>query len=257
MSYGWGIAAILILFVGMAMADLASSMPTSGGLYYWTHRLGPAKYRNYLSWLVGYSSFLGNITAVSSLAWAAAGIFLAAASLNDPNFSPTTAMQFGLFIGVLVFVGIACAWGTEIINRLQTASIIINALLILVTIVGLPIGMRHNLNTAAYTFGSFENLTGWNDGFAFILSFLAPVWTICSFDSAVSISEEATNAATAVPWAIVGAISSAGITGFIVLIILSLCMGPSLALVYDTNQPLAYIYLQGEYRPLRVPRHPS
>lgn len=35
-----------------------------------------------------------------------------------------------------------------------------------------------------------------------------------SFDSSVHISEEAANAATAVPWAIVGAISVAGILGW-------------------------------------------
>jgi amino acid transporter len=46
-----------------------------------------------------------------------------------------------------------------------------------------------------------------------------------SFDSAVSISEEATNAATAVPWAIVGAIASATISGFAILVILALTMG--------------------------------
>jgi amino acid transporter len=70
----------------------------------------------------------------------------------------------------------------------------------------------------------------WPNGFAFFLSFLAPLWTICpshfhrldpvtehtagSFDSSVHISEEASNAATAVPWAIVLAIALAGILGW-------------------------------------------
>jgi hypothetical protein len=75
-------------------------------------------------------------------------------------------------------------------------------------------------------------VNGWPNGFAFILSFLAPLWTICksnhrphlsnsllitskgSFDSSVHISEEASNAAVAVPWAIVGAIGIAGILGW-------------------------------------------
>ncbi len=35
MIYGWlGITA-LVACVGMGMAELASSMPTSGGMYYW------------------------------------------------------------------------------------------------------------------------------------------------------------------------------------------------------------------------------
>lgn len=70
MVWGWAVSAILIMFIGLAMVchasraggtkltfhlqgELASSMPTSGGLYFWTHRLAPPKYRNFLAWLVG------------------------------------------------------------------------------------------------------------------------------------------------------------------------------------------------------------
>ncbi|CDZ98333.1 amino acid transporter [Phaffia rhodozyma] len=244
MTWGWLLAGFLILFVGGAMADLASSMPTSGGLYYWTHRLAHPDYRDFLAWMVGYNSFLGNISAVSSLAWATSGVIYAAVSINDNSFTASTAQVFGLYIGILILMGVFCAYGTNILARLQTPSVILNVLLLLVTIIGLPIAMRKDLNSASYTFGGWENLTGWNNGFAFILSFLAPVWTICSFDSAVSISEEATNAAIAVPVAIVGAIGSATITGFAVLVIFALTMGSDIEAVYnsDIGQPLAYIY---------------
>lgn len=57
-------------------------------------------------------------------------------------------------------------------------------------------------------------VTGWTDGYTFILSFLSPLWTIAGFDSSVHISEEASNAAIAVPWAIVSAIGIAGILGW-------------------------------------------
>lgn len=129
--------------------------------------------------MVGYNSLLGNIAATSSLAWGAAGIIFAAGSIADNTFSPTTAQTFGLYVGILLFVGALCAYGTTALGRLQTPNVILNVLLILVTIIGLPIARRHNLNPASYTFGGFDNLTGWNNGFAFILSFLAPVWTIC------------------------------------------------------------------------------
>ena len=39
------------------------------------------------------------------------------------------------------------------------------------------------------------------------------LFLVGGFDSAVHISEEATNAATAVPWAIVGSITVAGVLG--------------------------------------------
>lgn len=35
MVWGWFLASMFIFFVGLAMADLGSAMPTSGGLYWW------------------------------------------------------------------------------------------------------------------------------------------------------------------------------------------------------------------------------
>lgn len=246
MNWGWFLAGGLILFIGLSMAELASSMPTSGGLYFWTHRLGPPKYRNLLAWFVGYNSFLGNVAATSSLAWACAGIVFAAVSIADNTFTPTTGQTFGLYVGILLAVGALCAYGSEILIFLQTPNVILNALLILATVIGLPIARRKELNTAEYTLGDFTNLTGWPPGMAFLLSMLAPVWTICSFDCAVSLSEEASNASTAVPWAIVLAIGIATLAGGLIMIILSLTMGTDLAAINDSaiGQPLAYIYDQ-------------
>lgn len=100
------------------------------------------------------------MAAVSSLAWACAGIFFAAASLNDPDFEVSVYAKFGLYVGILVFCGVFCAYGTTIFARLQTPSVMLNVALALVTIVGLPIARRSELNTAQFTFGGWANLTG-------------------------------------------------------------------------------------------------
>ena len=141
--------------------------------------MGPPKYRNLLAWFVGYNSFLGNVAATSSLAWACANIIFAAVSIADNSFTPTTEQTFGLFVGILITVGALCAYGSELLIKLQTPNVILNALLILATVIGLPIARRKELNTAEYTLGDFTNLTGWSSGMAFLLSMLAPVWTIC------------------------------------------------------------------------------
>lgn len=47
------------------------------------------------------------------------------------------------------------------------------------------------------------SVSTWPDGFAFILGFLAPLWVVGGFDSTVHIGEEARNASTAIPWAVV------------------------------------------------------
>ena len=97
---------------------------------------------------------------MSSLAWACAGIFFAAASLNDPTSEFTVYSKFGLYVGILVFCGVFCAYGTTLFARLQTPSVLLNVALALVTIIGLPIARRSELNTAQFTFGGWGNLTG-------------------------------------------------------------------------------------------------
>ena len=46
-------------------------------------------------------------------------------------------------------------------------------------------------------------VSGWNNGFAFIIGFLTPLWVVGVFDSIVHVSEEATNAKVALPFAII------------------------------------------------------
>lgn len=53
MVWGWLAASTLIMFVGLALAELASAAPTSGGLYFWTWTFSPPQYKKVLAWLVG------------------------------------------------------------------------------------------------------------------------------------------------------------------------------------------------------------
>jgi hypothetical protein len=48
-------------------ADLASAMPTTGGLYFWTHYFAGRQWKNPLSFLIGYSNTLGLIGGMCSV----------------------------------------------------------------------------------------------------------------------------------------------------------------------------------------------
>jgi len=89
-------------------------------------------------------------------------------------------------------------------------------------IIALPAATPKELrNEASFAFGGFVNcecdsyhfkfnfltiytlVSRWSDGFAFIVSFLTPLWTLGAFDASLHLSEEATNASTAIPYAII------------------------------------------------------
>jgi amino acid transporter len=73
------------------------------------------------------------------------------------------------------------------------------------------------------------------------------IFLLSGYDSAVHISEEASNAARAVPMAIVGAISVAGVLGTAIMIVLAFCMGNDLDAIMTSsvNQPVRWACLAG------------
>ncbi|TFK26149.1 amino acid transporter [Coprinopsis marcescibilis] len=245
MVWGWLVASLLILCVGMSMGELASAAPTSGGLYFWAYSLSSPRWKRLMCWIVGYANTIGNVAAVASIDWGCAIQVMAAVTIaTDGEFSPTNPQLFGTFAAVVVTHGIVCCLGTAVLARLQTVYIILNILLCMVVIVVLPITTPPEFrNTPQTALFEFTNFNGWPNGFAFICSFLAPLWTICSFDSSVHIAEEASNAAVSVPWGIVNAISVAGILGWAINMVLAFCMGPDLEGLWNSDQPMAVIFV--------------
>ncbi|KAJ7227655.1 APC amino acid permease [Mycena rebaudengoi] len=247
MVWGWAISTVFLMFIAMAMAELGSSAPTSGGLYYWTYKFASPRFRNLLCWIVGYTNTITYISGVAGVDWAGAVLIMAAASISsDGAFIPTVYQTFGVYCAVIISHAFVASCATKVIARLQYLFITINIALVLVMVIGLPIATPKALkNDAKYAFGSFSNLTLWPNGYAFILSFLAPLWSVGGFDVGVHISEEALNANVAVPWAIMSVTAIGCILGFAVQISVAFCMGadPIAILSNPVQQPMATILL--------------
>ncbi|KAJ6527163.1 APC amino acid permease [Mycena capillaripes] len=243
--WGWLTAGFFITLVCIAVSELASAAPTAGGLYYWTHRYASPRCRNLLSWIVGYSNTIYLMSGVASVTWSIALQISACVTIGS-NFTwaPTTAQLFGISTAVLVAQALVACVATRIIARLQSFVIAVNFALILVVIISLPAATPKEFkNDTRYALGRFDNVNGWPNGFAFCLSFLTPLWVIAGFDVTAHISEEASNAEFAVPWANMMSTSLAVITGVAVNIAVAFCMGSELLSILSdrTGQPFATI----------------
>ncbi|EMD30997.1 hypothetical protein CERSUDRAFT_120205 [Gelatoporia subvermispora B] len=244
--WGWAVSTFFIMFIALTLAELGSAAPTSGGLYYWTFKYAPPKWRRLLSWIVGYCNTIGLIAGVAAIDWGCAVQIFAAVSIgSDMTFTPTTRQTVGVFVALLLCHGLVASLATPVVARLQWVYISVNILLCLAVIVSLPAATPKELrNPASYAFGGVSNISGWPDGFAFVLSFLAPLWTIAGFDAPVHISEEASNARTAVPWAIILSSAIAGVIGWGVNVAMAFCMGTDMEgiLASPIGQPMATIF---------------
>ncbi|KAI0324638.1 APC amino acid permease [Cubamyces sp. BRFM 1775] len=243
--WGWAICAFFLMFLGMTLGELGSAAPTSGGLYYWTWTYATPRWRKVLSWVVGYSNSMGLIAGVASIDWGCAVQLMAAVSIGtNERFVPTTGQTYAVFAALLMCHGVVSSLATAVVARLQGVYVVLNILLCVAVIIALPAATPAEFkNTASYAFGGFANFYGWPNGFAFILSFLAPLWTIGGFDAPVHISEEASNARTVVPWAILSAVGISGVLGWAINVVIAFYMGTDLESILQNpiGQPMATI----------------
>ncbi|KAL9078174.1 MAG: hypothetical protein Q9157_002897 [Trypethelium eluteriae] len=244
-SQGWFLASTFIFIVGVAMADLGSAMPTSGGLYWWTHYFASPSTRNPLSFLVGYSNTLGLVGGLCSIDYGFALMFLSVIVIaKDGTWTPSNGVVYAVFLGCVLLHGVIATLGQRVMGRLQTVFVVMNFVLIVATIIALPVGRANQRNSRGYIFGETQNLTSWPTGWAFMLSWLSPIWTIGAFDSCVHMSEEASNATKAVPQGILMSIGSCWLFGFVIMIVLAACIDSNLENVLGSEfgQPMAQIY---------------
>lgn len=242
---GWFLASMFIFIVGLAMADLGSAMPTSGGLYWWTHYFASPKTRNVLSFLVGYSNTLGLVGGLCSIDYGFALMFLSVVVIaTDGSWTPSNGIVYCVFLACVILHGILASTLSKIMGKLQTVFSVANFLLIFITIIALPIGRANQRNDAKYIFANTTNLTTWPTGWAFMIAWLSPIWTIGAFDSCVHMSEEAANATRAVPYGILMSIGSCWLFGWICCIVIAACMNPDSEAVLGSpfGQPMAQIY---------------
>ncbi|QEU61156.1 hypothetical protein KDRO_E00270 [Kluyveromyces lactis] len=247
--WGWGIAGAFVLTNGLAMSELASAIPTSGGLYYYTYYYAPPKVKNLLSFVVGNSNSLALIAGLCSINYGLAGEILSIAVVgSDGNFNITNASTYGVYAACIVATAVVTSVATVAVSKLQTFSIVSNLLLICIFFVALPVGVARSnhmeFNDAKYIFGDFQNLSDWNDGWQFMLAGFQPlIWVIGGFDSCIHMSEEAKNATASVPFGIIGSISVCWILGFFICIVIAACSSQDVAAIVETkfHQPLAQI----------------
>ena len=102
---------------------------------------------------------------------------------RDGNWTPSNGVIYGTFLACVCCHGILASTMSRIMGKLQTVFVVANFILIFATIIALPVGARHNRNDGHYIFAQTENSTTWPTGWAFMLAWLSPIWTIGAFDS--------------------------------------------------------------------------
>lgn len=239
MIFGWLIPCLFVMAVAASIAEMASSMPTSAGLYYFAAQLAPPKYAPLASWITGWANITGQVALVCSIDFTCAQMITTAIAVNtDGAVVLSAGATYGILLAILFSHGIVCSAATSILARLNLLYVLINVGATFAAIITLLVCPGDNRVSTRDAFTLFENHTGWtNNGWAFLLSFTAPMWTLTGYDSAAHVSEEVSGAARAAPLAILFGVAATAGLGWILLIAASFAT-VSVADLLTTNLPL-------------------
>ena len=216
MSIGWPIVGVMVTIVGLAMAELASSFPTAGGLYYWSAKLA-GKNAAAWSWFTGWFNLLGQMAITAGIDYGLA--LFATAFLNLTfNYPSTAGYVYLVFAVVLLIHGFLNTFGVRLVARLNDISVVWHIVGVLVIVGALAILPAHH-QSFAFVFTKVVNNTGWGSTFyVLLLGLLLAQYTFTGYDASAHMTEETENAATAAPWGVVMSIVVSLVAGWVLLL---------------------------------------
>ncbi len=216
MSIGWPVVGIFVTIVGLGMAEVASSYPTAGGLYYWAAKLGGENGPAW-SWFTGWFNLLGQIGITAGIDFGLA--FFASAFLNLEFGYPTDPPHVILIYALVLFVhGLLNTFGVKLVALLNDISVWWHLIGVLVIVGALTFIPSHH-QSVSFVFTKTVNDTGWGSIFyVLLLGLLLAQYTFTGYDASAHMSEETSKAQTAAPRGIVMSIVVSLVAGWILLV---------------------------------------
>ncbi|MEO8898635.1 MAG: amino acid permease [Candidatus Dormibacter sp.] len=217
--WGWVLVGLMVTFVGLAMAEVCSSFPTAGGLYYWAAKLG-GKNGPAWSWFTGWFNLLGQVAVTAGIDF---GLALFADALLNLLFGyPTTPGFVVLLYAAALFAhGLLNTFGVRLVALLSDISVWWHILGVIVIVAILALVPKQH-QSASFVFTSFVNNTGADFAgvtvFVFLVGLLMAQYTFTGYDASAHMTEETRNAAIAGPRGIVMSILVSLVAGWVLLI---------------------------------------
>ena len=214
--WGWPIVGIFTLLVGLSLAEVCSSFPTAGGLYYWSAKLA-RRNSGAWSWFTGWFNFLGQVAVTAGIDFGAAFFINAFLSL-EWGVSTKHYVTILIFAIVLLVHGMLNQFGIKLVSLLNDISVWWHILGVLIIVGVLTFVPTHHAS-AKYVFTSTFNTTGWHSIFyVLLLGLLLAQYTFTGYDASAHMTEETHNAARSGPRGIVMSIVVSLFAGWILLI---------------------------------------
>jgi len=226
MTWGWLFVGVIVLFGGLAMAEICSAYPTAGGLYYWAAKLAPGNSAPIWSWFTGWFNLLGQIAVTAGISFGCSySVSAFLAELTGSGFWLHRATIIGILAIILFVQGLLNTYNIRLVALLNDISVwwhLIGVAIIVIVLYWAPHSHAHQ--SVSFVFGSqgwntFKGLSGFVAPlYVIILGMLNAQYTFTGYDASAHVSEETIRANISAAKGIVRSIWISLIAGFILLV---------------------------------------
>ena len=179
-------------FIAASVAELASAMPSSGGVYHWASITG-GRYGRVCGWFAGWLNFWAWIFALASTAQILAVQTLSMYAACHPEY---TTQRWHVFVAYLIITWtsgfLVLYWNSALPKFAATGGIlvIIGGFVTIVVCATLP-GSRGGYANSEFVWSDWQNTTGYqSDGFVFLLGMLNGAFAVGTPDIVSHLAEE-------------------------------------------------------------------
>ncbi|KAH9995321.1 APC amino acid permease [Russula vinacea] len=252
MVWGWVVVAFFTMLVGLAMAEICSAHPTSGGPYFWAAMIAKPQGAPFASWVTGWFNLLGQVAVTTGISFACA-TFISTAATIGTNYKPNSHKTIGIYAAVLFAQGAINTFGVRILKYLNNVSVWWHALgttsLVIAILAAAP-----KLQSGKFVFRTFIDGTGVDGGIGWsqraspayvaVIGILMAQYTLTGFDASAHMTEETHNAARSGPIGIIMSIGVSAILGwFLLLGLLFSIQDYGRTVSSPTGEPVTQIFL--------------
>jgi amino acid permease (GABA permease) len=226
--WGWLAVGGMCLLVGAAMAEICSSFPTAGGLYYWSAKLAPRGRAAVWSWFTGWFNLLGQVAVTASIDFGMAtfiGFFLTLVS----GFTPAPWKILLIYAVILALHGALNTVGVKLVSKLSDISVWWHLIGTVVLVLMLFILPDHH-QSFSFALTKYVNDTGFtftgSSIWAAAVGLMLAQYTITGYDASAHMTEETTSAEVSGPRGIMTSIWVSIVAGFLLMLALTFAIQP-------------------------------
>ncbi|GJP52667.1 hypothetical protein CLOM_g11762 [Closterium sp. NIES-68] len=225
----WVVLAPFALCMVLVIAEVCSSFPMSGSLYFWAASLSPRRWKPFVAWVTVWLEVIALSVCASSIAFPAAQLvqMVMHHMTGTEGLLTSSAFFFALYTALLLSWGLLNSLSLTWVSRLLDGCVYFIVLYTVILVIVLPaVAVEHK--PASFIFLEYQSgcdITGVCGVLpTLILAGLLPQFSFFGFDSAAHVTEETLNSDVSGPRAILGSFVVQLLFGFALLVTFTACI---------------------------------